>query len=507
MPPLSRALWLVALAKLGLHLATSARGYGFFGDELYYIACSAHPALGYVDHPPLSIWLLTGWQAAFGESLAALRTLAALFGVAAVVLAGARARELGGRGPAQALAAVVMALAPVNLVLHGYYSMNAVDVVIWQLALVIVARALRGGSIRVWIALGVVLGLGLLNKISVLWLGLGLAVGLVATPHRRTLATPGPWVAGALAALIFLPHVVWQIQHGWPTVEFIRVATTQKMVPVPPLELFKQQILVWNPAAFPIWIAGLVALLRRPATDPGRVMAAVFLTTAAILMINGTSKPNYLALAVAPLVAAGAVAFERVAEQRPQHRNLVPVSTGIVAVIGLGVAPMTLPILPVDDLVAMSRALGLGAPQMENREVGRLDQHFADMHGWDAIVDTVAEVWHALPADERARAAILTRDYSVAGAIDLLGPARGLPGAISGHNSYWLWGPGEADGSVVVITGGPQEDLWLHWDRVEVATSWDCGDCMPGRNHEPVYVAREPRVPLGELWPELRHYD
>jgi hypothetical protein len=502
---LSKIVWLVALAKLALHLAFSTRGYGFFGDEFYYIACAQHLDFGYVDHPPLSIWLLSAWQSVLGDSLAALRALPALFGAAAVVLTGLLARELGGRASAQVLCAVVVALAPVNGVVHGFYSMNAVDIVVWGVAFVVVARVLRHQSLAGWIALGCVLGFGMLNKLSVSWFGLGLLVGLIATPYRRVLKSPGPWIAAGLAVALFLPHVLWQIANGWPTAEFVAAATAGKMVSVSPLELLAQQALVWNPLTLPLWVVGAVALLRRPKDDVGRVFVILFATTAAILIVNGTSRPNYLALAMPPLIAGGAIAFERAAQRR-RMRWLLPTATVSISVVGLALAPLSVPILAVPNLIAYADALHFSAPKMENREVGALDPHFADMLGWEEIVDAVAEVYASLPPEERARAAILAPSYSVAGAIDRLGPERGLPGAISGHNNYWLWGPGDTDGAVVVIAGGAIEDWAPHWQTIEHRAVWDCGDCLPGRNHANVYVARGPRAPLAEIWAEFRHY-
>jgi hypothetical protein len=400
---------------------------------------------------------------------------------------------------------VIVALAPVNLVVHGFFSMNAVDVLVWEVAFVALSRTLRSGSRARWLGLGALLGIGLLNKISTLWLGLGLFAGLLSTPHRAVLRSPWPWAAAALAACVFLPHVLWQVAYGWPTADFMRIATTQKMLPVSPLELFAQQVLVWNPLALPVWAVGFIALLRRPATDPGRVFAIVFATTAALLIASGTSRPNYLALAVPPLVAAGAIAFERVS-LRPRWSWLLPTATALIAVVGLALSPLTLPILPAADVPAYAATLGIEAPRMEDREVGALDPHFADMHGWEAIVDRVAEVYHALPAAERAGSAILVPSYSEAGAIDLFGAERGLPTTIGTHNSYWLWGPGRWDGSVAIIAGGTQEIWERHWGRVEAAAVWNCGYCLPGRNHSTVWIARDPRTPLEQLWPALRHY-
>jgi 4-amino-4-deoxy-L-arabinose transferase-like glycosyltransferase len=278
------------------------------------------------------------------------------------------------------------------------------------------------------------------------------------------------------------------------------------MLAVPPLDLFTQQILVWNPLVLPLWLVGGVALLRRTGDDPGRIFAAIFVTTAAILIANGTSRPNYLALAMPPLIAAGAIELERAASRRGLRWPL-PLVAVLIAGLGLAGAPLTLPILPVSELISFKAAVGLGAPQMEDREVGALDPHFADMIGWEEIVDPVAEVYSALPSEDRERAGILASNYSEAGAIDLLGPERGLPAAISPHNNYWLWGTGEADGSVMLLGGGRVE-LWReHWGSIEEAATWDCGHCLPGRNHGMVYIARSPRTPLSQIWQALRRYN
>ncbi len=491
--------------KLAIHLATSARGYGYFGDEPYYLACADHLAWGYVDHPPLSIGVLAGWTALFGDSLAALRTLPALFGAASVVAMGVLTRDLGGGARAQALAALVFALAPVNLVIHGYYSMNAIDILVWLLAFILFARLVRDPTPARWLGLGALLGLGLLNKFSVAWLGAGLFVGLCATPHRRLLASSWPWLAGLVAALVFAPHLAWQVAHDFPTREFIATATTRKMVPVGPLELFAQQVLVMNPLVLPLWAVGLYQLLRRGGPGPERVFGIVFVVTAAILVANGTSRPNYLTLAQPPLVAAGAIAVERL-QARARWRWLPATAIGVVAVLGLLGSVLTLPWLPPQAL-AGGGPDALRAPEAERREVGALDPHFADMIGWPVIVGTVADVWAALPAADREQAGLIGFSYSEAGALDLLGAAHGLPPAASPHNGYWRWGPGSTDGAVMVMAGGPLEVWQRYWARVEPVVQWDCGLCLPSRNHQWVYVARDPKRPIEEIWAELRRYD
>jgi len=501
----ARGVWAVVLAKAVLHGLTSARGYGYFGDEFYYLACAERLAWGYVDHPPFSIAVLAGWTALLGDSLAALRLLPALLGSAAVWASAVLTRELGGGRHAQLVTAVIVALAPVNLVVHGYYSMNAIDVLVWLLAFVAIVRLLRDPTPARWLVLGALLGVGLLDKYSVAWLGLGFGLGLLLTPHRRLLVSPWPWLAAALALSIVAPHVVWQVVHGFPSAEFMAAATGRKMVRVGPVELFAQQALVMHPLALPIWVAGGVRLLRDRGPGPERVLGIVFVTTALILIANGTSRPNYLALAQPPLVAAGAIGLERLG-QRARWRWLPDAALAALVVVGLLASALALPVLAPNDLVAYSRAIGIGAPQMENRDIGELDPHFADMMGWEAIVDAVARAWEELPAEERARAGILGPSYSETGAIELLGRARGLPTPASPHNSYWLWGPPEGDGSVVLIAGGSREFWERHWARLEAVGSWDCGLCLPDRNGRTLWVAREPRAPLDEIWQALRHY-
>lgn len=500
---LSRTVWAIALAKVVLHALTSARGYGYFGDEFYYLACARRLDWGYVDHPPLSIALLTAWTSVFGESLASIRLVPALFGAGAVVLGGQLSRELGGGARAQALTALVMALAPVHLVVHGYYSMNAIDIAVWLGAFIGIARLVRGPTPKRWLWLGVLLGLGLLNKLSVLWLGAGFGIGLLATPHRRLLMTPWPWVAAALALLIFSPHLVWQWANGFPTVEFMAAATTGKMVPVGPIDLLSQQLLIMHPLAAPIWIAGLVRLVRSKGAGAERIFAAVFATTTAIMIVNGSSRPNYLALAQPPLVAAGAVAIERFA-RRPRWRWVPATAIGLMAVGGIALSVMTIPVLPLESVSQIRRAAGIGSPKMENREIGALDPHFAEMIGWNIIVDSVADVWDELPDADRVT--IVASSYAEAGAIEQLGGARGLPTPVSPHNSYWMWGPGEADHTVFLILA-PDAERWSDsFGSVEAAGTWDCGYCLPGRNHRTIFVARDPKRPIETLWLGLRDY-
>ena len=490
-----------AALKLVLH-ALAITHYGYFRDELYYIACSKHLAWGYVDQPPFSIALLALNRELLGDSLVALRWLPAFSGAATVVITGLLVRELGGGRFAQALACLCAVVPPVWLAVDHFFSMNAFDTLFWSLGALLLLRALAGGRSGTWVALGLVLGLGLLNKTSMLWFGGAAFVGVLLTGHRRALLTPWPWVAAALAALLFLPHVLWQVQNGWPTLEFMRNATQHKMIRTGLAAFWAQQVVVMNPATLPVWLVGLGALL---VSRRARLLSIVFVLVAAILIASGSSRPNYLAVAYAPLFAAGAEAIERAATGG-RRGWLRPMALAEVALVGLPMMPMGLPLLPVERHIAYMRALGARIQAQEHTRESDLPHVFADMFGWEDMVRRVARVYQSLPAAERAKCAIYAYNYGEAGAIDFFGPRYGLPPAISSHNNYWLWGPRDATGEVVIIVGGGRDNAHAAFRSVVLADTTSCEHCMPYENGAAIFLCRGLNQPLSRLWPETRSY-
>ncbi len=496
---------LLGIAKLFLHM-TTCRGYGYFRDELYYLSCADHPAWGYVDHPPLSIALLAASRWLFGTSLFALRLLPALAGGLTVYLTCRLARRLGGGRFSQALAGLTVIAAPVYLAIGHYYSMNSIDLLIWTVVFWLLVRLMERPTIPLWFLLGVLLGLGLLNKLSILWLGIGMLAGMLLTERRRWLLTPGPWLAGGTAAALFLPHLIWQMRHGWPTLEFMRNATLHKMVAVGPIRFIANQIQVMNPLVAPLWIAGIIWLLLARRGRPWRLFGWLYLAVALLLMIAGGSRASYLSLAYPILIAAGAVAVEA-AFERPGWGRLRPVTLAVVVAGGAVLAPFALPILPVEKYVAYAKAFGVGASTEERHEMGRLPQQYADMLGWPELATTVAEVYRKIPPETRAGCAIFAQNYGEAGAIDFFGRRLGLPRAISGHNNYWIWGPGGATGDCVIVIGGEIETERSHFEQVEQAGMFTCADCMPYESDLPIFVARRLKTTVAQAWPGVKHYD
>jgi hypothetical protein len=505
-----RILLVLAAAKLLVHLAVNAfASYGVFRDEFYYLACSRRLDWGYVDHPPLSVFLLALQTFLFGDSLFALRLLPAMAGALTLYFAGRIALQLGGGPMAVLLAGISVLAAPIYLAFNAFYSMNAFDLLVWVLAAHLLLRVLQEGTGRNWLLLGVLLGLGLLNKIGVLWLGLGVFVALLSSAQRRQFKTRWPYVAAALALLIFLPYILWNAANNWPHLAFVAAATQTKYAGITRVDFLLGQLLNIAFCSFLLCALALYRGLRRGAPEGARALAILFVVALAVLLVNGHSKAEYLAAAYAPLLASGAVFLEEwLARVRPSRRRLLGVVLLLfIASGGLVPAPIVLPVLPVDSAVTYAQRLGIAPPSNEGKEMGQLHQFFADMFGWQEMAATVADVYRQLPADEREKALVFAGNYGEAGAIEYYARQYELPAVISGHNNYWLWAIAEREWQTLIAIGASRAQLELLFAEVAVADTFHCDYCMPYENGMPVYLARAPRKSRAEVWSEIKHFE
>lgn len=345
-----------------------------------------------------------------------------------------------------------------------------------------------------------------LTKVTLLFFGFALFVTLLLAPVRRHLLTPWPWLGGAIAFVFLLPYLYWQIEHGWPTLEFWG-NYSGKVAPTSPLGFFVQQVLTMNPATLPVWLAGLYYYLFSSVGKPYRPLGWIYILLFALIALQN-AKFYFLAPAYPMLFAAGGVMIERFVRQRGQDW-LKPVYASVLIVSGAVIAPLTVvPALPVETPASITGAAGKDAGiKQENREVAQLPQNFADRFGCENMVETIARVYQSLPEEEQPKSCILTGNYGEAGAVDFFGAEYGLPKAISGHNSYYLWGPGDCTGELVIGIGVPLERLEAVFGDVEEASTVRCEYCMPDENDLLVYVCRDPKMPLKEAWPEFKHYN
>jgi hypothetical protein len=487
-----------------VHLLTNGR-YGYFRDELYYIACGRHLAFGYVDQPPLSILLLRLSQVLLGDSLFAIRLLPALAGAATVALTALIARELSGRGWAVALGCAGSLCALFNLAVGNFFSMNAFESLFWMGCIYLLVLIINGGSPSLWLWFGVLLGLGLENKHSTAFFAVSIFAALLLTPERRHFAEKWIWSGGLIGFAIALPNVLWQAQHHWPTYELLsNIAHSDKNVPLSPAQFIVQQVFFMNPGTLPLWLAGLCWVFGSP--DGRRYMAlgiSYLVMLAEFIILHG--KSYYLAPAYPMLFAAGGIAVERIFANR-----LKWFKAGLLLLIlasGTLLAPLAVPILPPAKLVAYMRAIRLEPPRTETSHTAPLPQIFADQFGWQEMVGSVGHVYNHLRPEDKKRAAIFCQNYGEAGAIDFFGPKFGLPPAISGHQNYFLWGPRNWTGEVALVLDTRDDDEREQFASVEdlgqiVSSPW----AMPFERRMHVYLCHDLKANVREFWPQVKKW-
>jgi hypothetical protein len=501
--------FLIAFAQLVLQMTFHGQ-YGYFRDELYYIACSNHLAWGYVDHPPLSIFILWIVRLVLGDSLHAIRFLAGLAGSGTVILAALMARRFGGGRFARGIAALCVLAAHTLLGQGRYFSMNSIDIFFWAAATYVVIRILTGDSPKLWLLFGLVLGLGLLNKYSVGFLCVGIVGGLLLTPHRKQLATKWFWFGALIASLIFLPHVLWEIRYGFPTLEFMHNASQEKNVHLPVMEFLSGQFRDMNFFGAPIWVMGLFYFFFDRGGKLYRPLGWTFLIVF-VIMIAGNAKVYYLSPIFPMLFAGGAVLAERVSRDHSWNW-LKPVYAALVLIWTAIALPFTLPVLPVDKFIEYEKLLGITPHAEERSSVGVLPQYYADEFGWEEMVAGVAKIYETLTPEEKAKCFIFARNYGEAAAIDFFGKKYGLPNAVCAHNNYWLWGPGERTGDVAIILGHDRKlednlrDLNRRYQHVEPSFITNSPYCMPYENGRQFFLCRGMNTTFQKLWPEERFF-
>ncbi len=488
----------LALLKLLIHLPVLGR-YGYFHDELYFLACGERLAFGYVDHAPLVPWIARLADTLFGQSLYGLRISATLAGAAAVFLAGLLARRLGGGRFAQLTACLAMIIAPVYLRTGNMLCIPAFESLFWALGFYLLVRIIQEENPRLWLGLGLVAGIGLMNKHTMLLFGLGLVVGLLMTPLRNQFRSPWLYAGGALAGLIFLPNLLWQMAHGWPTVEFLRNLNRTTMSDIEPLQFVLGQVLYLSPATAPVWIGGLIFFFRKSGRRY-RVLGWIYITLFVLLVLM-RSKIYYLAPAYPALLAGGGVALERLI-RRSGWAWLKPVTVGALIVVGAVSAPASLPIFSIDATERYFHALTFGG--FEN--VHEVTADLRGMFAWRERTEIVSEVYSRLPPPEREQAVIWASWYGPAGAIDYFGKSHGLPGAVSGHMTYHLWGLPEGPIDTVIAVDLDREFLEQLFEEVEIAAEVELENVNPWERRFVVTVCRRPKTDLHEFWPRARRW-
>lgn len=350
-----------------------------------------------------------------------------------------------------------------------------------------------------------------MNKASVLWLGAGIAAALLGA-HRPLLRTRGPWLALAIAVGLFVPNVVWQALHHFPTVEFAHNALVEKYKALGAVAFATEIGRMAGPVGTLLALLGIVGPLVRKDLRRQRPLGGLAVVLLVVLAcVSGVkgSKPEYLGAAFPAAFALGAVVCAQVARTRARRVAVLATATPFALAYAALALPFVLPVLGEDRFVAYMAALGQKPETSEKKELGRLPQYYADMHGWPEHADAVARALTLLTPEEREHAVVfsVTGGYGPAAAIEHFGRGRGFPPVVNTHNSYWLWGSPDPAPTTFILVGGKRESLEPRFESLQDVETLECTDCMPYENHKPIRIGRGARVRLQDVWPSLKHYE
>jgi hypothetical protein len=503
-------IWAIALANVLFHIYFNNR-YGYFRDEFDYMSCGDHLAWGYVDQPPLIPFLTHICRAVLGDSLRSIRFIPALASSLLIVQTATIARELGGRGYALFLSAICALIAPQYLSNGSLLGTNCLEPNLWMGCAYFALLAIKRNEPRYWFWFGLVAGLGLEEKYSIAVFGLGIVVGLLLSEQRRVFLNKWIWLGGVAAFLIFLPNVLWNIKYDWPFVQLMRAIRAEgRDVVLGPFAYFFQQTLLVNPLAAPIWLAGLFALLFSVHLKPYRALGWCYLFCYTVFFVLH-GKNYYLAPIYPMLLAAGAVAIESAIDgrenTRPRRQWLKPAMAFALLASGAYFAPVVVPILSPDGFLAYTKYLPFKLPVMEHSHArAALPQWYSDQFGWKEIADEATVAWNRIPIDERHDCGIFAQDYGQAGAIDFFGRRDGLPPALSGHQTWFLWGPRGYSGNCMIVLDDRREVLERLWEHVEyVGTSAENPYAL--EKQIDIFLCKGAKFgTLAQLWPKVKRW-
>jgi 4-amino-4-deoxy-L-arabinose transferase-like glycosyltransferase len=503
---LSSVSWVImigASVKFALHLYM-APGYGFFFDELYTIALSRHLAFGYVDLPPLVPALVALSRFLLGESLFALHIIPALAGSFTLVFACLITKEFGGKTFAVALTALGFIAIPGWLMVDSIFCYDSIDQLILAAFLFTLARFLRTENKRLWIVLGFIAGLACMTKMTILFLGPGFLVALLASKHRRDLITPWPWLGAGLCLVLVSPYLLWQVANHWPTLEYWMNYGSHRVYQAS-VQQYATNILIYlSLLLLPLWLVGLDRITRRF----GSVNYAFFglwLLVTLVLLFFFHATPRMVIELFIPVLAAGAIFVEEILAGLRWKNWMKAVVTLYMLVVGAINLSFSLPVIPMNILPSFIRPFQvLYQPLKEfNNNTNYPPIFLSGRIGWDDLARDVAGVYNALPQEERSVAGIYADVYASAGAIDQFGPQYGLPHAVSGSLTYYLWGP-PASWDVMLIVTPRTNIMSVFYEECEQKAVTQ--RVYAGSTRFAVFVCRKPKVPADIIWKSTKSF-
>ena len=495
------------LTFLLIYISTFIKGYGYFIDEFYYISCANNPAAGYVDHPPLAPLILTLFQFVFGDSLYAIRVLPAFAQSAAVFSTGILAKEIGGGKYAQIIAACAMATSPTIIAFGGFYSMNAFEPLLAVLLLYFAVRMIKENNPRKWIAMGIIMGLGMMNKHTFAVFIIALVFSLLVAGKLRLFFNKW-FVEGSLIGLIiFSPNILWQVMNNFPSLEFYRNISTNKNVYTPPVAFIIAQVMGMSPSTVPVWLAGILFLIFSKKSKDFRFLGILFISLFLFMLLSGVSRSDRLVFAYPAAFAGGALFFESVfLKYNVKWLKIVFI---LFVISGLVLAlPIILPYFNYETVQAHTKFLGYNT-ELEKGNKPPLPQLLADRIGWEEKFKFVLSAYQGLTDSDKKQAIIAASNYGQAGALELFGKDYDFPPVVCAHNNYYLWSKSRLRGNILIQLGyqSSYRGLSERFSQVDVYPGeYKNKFVSPHENNLKVFICRGPKVPYTQMLEESKFY-
>jgi len=500
-----RTEWIVIgilmLVKLVIHQINPE--YGYFRDEFFYMAIADQFSFSNLDVPPLTPLYLKLMMTLFGDSLKVLHLASGLAGAFLILIICRMTRELGGNLTAVSLAGFTTLISG-QLIFGALFSYDSMDFLIQTASLFVLIKLFKQHEPRLWIILGLLLGLGFLNKLTILFFGLALLVGFLATKQRRYLATRWPWITALIAFVGAIPFVVWQLQNDWYYVGVAQDYSGGIAYAPNIIEYVWSHFFPNNPFTAPIWITGLLALFFVKRYRDFRFFAVAFSFLFILFFIIG-AKFYFLIPMFSVLYAAGSVQvvnwIERQAQKQPAWRSARIILPVLMLLFTIPFLPFAMPILPVEKLVPYVAAVGVDAGvRTENTTIANLPQHFADRFGWEEMVEDVADAYQQATDRFGPDVGIITDNWGQAGAIHHFKDEYNLPepACLQGWYFFQTLLTHEFK-DVYVSVGVPIGRMEGQYEQVELVKTYTNQYCMPYENNKLICISSEPRFDIERM--------
>ncbi|MFI5145068.1 MAG: ArnT family glycosyltransferase [Ignavibacteria bacterium] len=500
--------WLGIINFILVYVSSFTPGYGYFIDEFYYIACSNHPALGYVDQPPLAPLLLMVYKFIFGASVYSIRILPAIAFSVTIIFTGLIAKQYGGNKSAQFLSALCLMCSPIYPAMCGFYSMNAFEPLLAVIVYYILLKQINDGNPKHWIAIGILFGIALMNKHTAgLYIAL-IPVCLLFSRQRKILFNRWFVFCVLISALIFLPDILWNVFNGYPTFEFYRNITLYKNVPAPPVQFMLNQVLAYSPFAFPFWLGGAIFLIFGKDMKKFRFAGYLFFIVFIFFMLTRTSRMDRLAFAYPLVIPAGAILFEKIKKYKFFGKIHYAVYSLLILWL-IAIIPLLSPYLGYGETAFLTKTMGMKT-ELERGNKPLISQTIADRIGWEEKVDMVGSVYKSvndtLPPALKNKVAVFAENYGMAGAVDLYGKEKyGINKVICAHNNYYFWSKqmleNETPEYIIAIShAGNYDDFKESFYNVDsTGLIFDNIYCTPHERNLTVFICSKPKRPQLEL--------